>query len=366
MAAKVNLLGLDRQALADFFIAHGEQRFRADQLSQWLHQEGIADFDRMTNLSKALRSWLSEHAEIALPQLIRDERAQDGTRKWLLRLHDGNAIETVFIPEAGRGTLCISSQAGCILDCVFCATAQQGFNRNLSTAEIIAQVWLANQLLGGFGSAQRVISNVVLMGMGEPLYNYKNVLPALRLLKDDYAYGLSNRRVTLSTAGVVPHIAQLGNDCDVSLAISLHAPNDALRDQLVPLNRRYPLQQLLAACKQYTDRKPHRHVTMEYVLLADVNDQPTHARQLIALLKGLPVKINLIPFNPFKGAAYRCPDSKTMRGFSERLQAAGLIATTRKPRGRDIAAACGQLSGQVYDRTRRVPLPSSRLQLAMP
>lgn len=354
MAEKPNLLGLDREALAAFFVDHGEKRFRADQLSQWIHQYGVTDFDRMTNMSKSLRGWLKDNAVIEFPEVIRDELSKDGTRKWLFKLDDGNAIETVFIPESDRGTLCISSQAGCILDCTFCATAQQGFNRNLSTAEIVSQVWMANHFLNEFDRQQRVVSNIVMMGMGEPLYNYRNVLPALKIFMDDFAYGLSNRRVTLSTAGVVPHIHKLVDDCDVSLAVSLHAPNDALRNQLVPLNQRFPIRELLNACRRYTDAKAHRRVTMEYVMLDGVNDQPEHARQLIRILRDVPSKVNLIPFNPFKNIPYRCSKSRTIRQFAETLQNAGIVATTRKTRGQDIDAACGQLAGRVQDRAMRV------------
>ncbi len=369
MTEKTNLLNFDREALAVFFTDHGEKRFRADQLSQWIHQFGVTDFDKMTNMSKSLRDWLKERTEITFPEMIRDEVSKDGTRKWLFRLDDGNVIETVFIPEGIRGTLCISSQAGCILDCTFCATARQGFNRNLTTAEIVAQIWLANHFLSGFGRKKKVISNVVMMGMGEPLYNYRNVLSALRILMDDFAYGLSSRRVTLSTAGVVPHILKLANDCDVSLAISLHAPNDELRNKLVPMNRRFPISELLAACKKYTDAKAHREVTMEYVMLDGMNDQSQQARELIRILKGLPAKINLIPFNPFKGAPYRCSDSHTIRRFREILQASGLVATIRKTRGQDIDAACGQLAGKVRDRSMRATIQPGfidKVQVATP
>ncbi len=353
MTEKINLLNLDREALAVFFAGHGEQRFRADQLSQWIHQFGVIDFDKMTNMSKPLRSRLKGCAEIRFPEMVREELSKDGTRKWLFRLDDGNVIETVFIPEGVRGTLCISSQAGCILDCTFCATARQGFSRNLTTAEIVAQLWMANRFLAGFGRRVRVVSNVVMMGMGEPLYNYRNVLPALRVFMDDFAYGLSSRRVTLSTAGVVPHILKLVDDCDISLAISLHASNDELRNKLVPINRRFPLAELLAACKKYTYAKARRVVTMEYVMLDGMNDQPQHAKELSRLLEGLPVKINLIPFNPFKGISYRCSDSHTIRRFRAMLKAAGLVATIRKTRGQDIEAACGQLAGEVRNRSMR-------------
>lgn len=365
MTDKVNLLDLDRASLATYFVEHGEKRFRADQLIQWVHQYGVTDFELMTNMSKKLRGWLADNCQLVFPEVIRDELSSDGTRKWLLKLADGNAIETVFIPESDRGTLCISSQAGCILDCSFCATALQGFNRNLTTAEIVAQVWLANQMLGGFenmgsGSEGRIISNIVMMGMGEPLYNYRNVIPATRLFLDDFAYGLSNRRVTLSTAGVVPHIDKLAAEADVSLAVSLHAPNDALRNELVPLNQRFPLSELMAACKRYVGDRARRKITMEYVMLDGVNDQPQHARELITLLKDVPAKINLIPFNPFPGIQYKRSPSTSIRRFSEMLQAGGLVTTTRKTRGQDIDAACGQLAGKVQDRTLRVSVSTPR------
>ena len=372
MNGKINLLNLERPALAAFFAALGEPRFRADQLCRWIHQRGVCDFDRMTDMGKALRARLREHAEVVAPRVVRDEVSADGTRKWLLGLGgDGEdeeaAIEMVYIPQADRGTLCVSSQVGCILDCSFCATARQGFNRNLGLAEIVGQVWLAHRLLSAFradeGGDQNGISNIIFMGMGEPLYNYKNVLPAARLCMDDFAYGLSGRRVTVSTAGVVPRILQLvDDDCDAALAVSLHAPDDALRDELVPLNRRYPLAELMAACKKYTDARPRRHVTMEYVMLAGVNDQPAHARMLVKRLSGLPAKVNLIPFNPFPGAAYRCSDAATVQRFGDMLNKAGVVATTRKPRGRDIAAACGQLAGRVRDRARRVAVSSARAE----
>lgn len=369
MTGKTNLLNYDREALAAFFVEHDEKRFRADQIIQWIHQNGVIDFEQMTNISKSLRAWLAEHCEITLPEIVRDDVSRDGTRKWLLRFPDGNAIETVFIPEADRGTLCISSQAGCILDCTFCATAQQGFSRNLTTAEIIGQVWLANNLLNGFGQPQRVISNVVMMGMGEPLYNYRNVIPALRILMDDFGYGLSSRRVTLSTAGVVPHIDKLADDLDVSLAISLHAPNDELRNQLVPLNQRFPIRELLDACRRYVGDRNTRKVTIEYVMLDGVNDLPQHARQLVKVLKGLRAKVNLIPFNPFPGVAYQCSSRQAIQRFSEILQSGGLVTTTRKTRGQDIDAACGQLAGKISDRLFRVNAESvvtEKIQMAAP
>jgi 23S rRNA (adenine2503-C2)-methyltransferase len=350
MSQKTNLLDYERHALAGYFIEHGEKRFRADQVIQWVHQNGVADFEQMTNISKTLRSWLAEHCEIRLPEIIRDELSSDGTRKWLLRLDDGNAIETVFIPESDRGTLCISSQAGCILDCTFCATAQQGFSRNLTTGEILAQVWLANKLLNGFNQKQRVVSNIVMMGMGEPLYNYRNVIPALKTFMDDHAYGLSSRRVTLSTAGVVPNIEKLSSDCDVALAISLHAPNDELRNQLVPLNQRFPIKVLLDACRRYVGDRATRKITIEYVMLKGVNDKPEHAHQLVRILKGLRAKVNLIPFNPYKTIPYQCSEKSEIERFNSILQGAGLVSTVRKTRGQDIDAACGQLAGSISNK----------------
>ena len=353
LRSRPNLLGLDRQALEGFFSSLGERGFRAGQLLKWLHQAGETEPAAMTNLSKALRGRLLEAGRIDLPEIIRTHRSADGTCKWLLRLADGNAIETVFIPESDRGTLCVSSQVGCGLNCSFCATARQGYNRNLETSEIVAQLWIANRELGGFSDGRRRISNVVLMGMGEPLLNFDNVVPAMRLMLDDFAYGLSKRRITLSTAGVVPAMDRLREACDVSLAVSLHAPDDALRDELVPLNRKYPLADLMAACRRYVETQQRRRITFEYVMLDGVNDSPSHARALIRLLEKVPAKVNLIPFNPFAGAGYRRSPREVVDAFRERLLAAGLVTVTRKTRGDDIAAACGQLAGQVHDRTRR-------------
>ena len=349
--AKTNLLGLEPKELAEFFTQQGQLRFRANQLSQWVYQRGVIDFNQMTDMSRSLRAWLQTNATIELPSVQLDRCSKDGSRKWLLKLSDGNIIESVFIPETDRGTLCISSQAGCVLDCPFCATARQGFSRNLTAAEIIAQVWLANQLLGG-NQKKRIISNIVMMGMGEPLYNYRHVVTALKLLKNDCAYGLSSRRITLSTAGVAPHIDKLAKECDVSLAISLHAPDNRLRDQLVPLNRRFPIPVLLDACRHYSTSK--RYVTMEYIMLKDVNDRLEQALQLSRLLQTVPCKVNLIPFNSFRGASYRCSDSQTIRRFADVLRQSGLVVTTRKNRGRDIGAACGQLVGKIADRTQRL------------
>ncbi len=351
--AKTNLFGLDPQAMREFFVAMGEKPFRAAQVLQWIHHYGADNFGVMTNIGQALRNRLAEAAEIAAPEIALDREAADGTRKWLLRLADGNCIETVFIPEEGRGTLCVSSQVGCTLNCSFCATGHQGFNRNLEAAEIIAQVWVANRALGRDPKGDRIITNVVMMGMGEPLLNFDNVVAAMRLMLDDMAYGLSKRRVTLSTAGVVPAIDRLRETCAVSLAVSLHAPNDALRDELVPLNRKYPIDVLLDACRRYVSGDGRRRVTFEYVMLAGINDSPAHARELAGLLADIPSKINLIPFNPFPEGIYQRSDHATIDRFRDILMNSGLMTVTRRTRGDDIDAACGQLAGRVEDRTRR-------------
>ncbi len=352
MNSLVNLLDYDRAALGQFFVELGEKAFRADQVVQWIHQQGLMDFDAMSNLSKALRQRLKETAEIRLPEIVWEQAAADGTRKWLLRLDSGNCIETVYIPETNRGTLCVSSQVGCALDCQFCATAQQGFNRNLTTAEIISQVMIARDALRD-EPRERVITNVVMMGMGEPLLNFDNVVKAANLMMDDLAYGLSKRRVTLSTAGVVPALRRLKQVCDLSLAVSIHAPNNELRDQIVPLNKKYPIEELVAACREYMEGHTHRSITWEYVMLDGVNDLPEHARQLAKLLRGIPSKINLIPFNPFPGTKYqRSPDEAIYR-FQTILMEAGYTTTIRRTRGEDIDAACGQLAGRVMDRTKR-------------
>lgn len=348
VAPAANLVGLDRDAMTRFFAALGEKPYRASQLLKWIHQQGVADFEAMSNLSKGLRRRLSEYSEIALPKIVLEQRSVDGTHKWLLQLACGNRIETVFIPEEGRGTLCISSQVGCALNCSFCSTARQGFNRNLSAAEIIGQLWMAKQALG----ENSPITNVVLMGMGEPLLNFDNVVAAMNLMMDDFAYGLSKRRVTLSTAGVVPAIDRLARVSDVSLAVSLHAANDAVRNELVPINRKYPIDELLQACKRYVDGA-RRKVTFEYVMLDGVNDSPAQAKALARLLSGVPGKVNLIPFNPFVGAPYRCSSTTAIDRFQEILRHAGLVTTRRKTRGDDIDAACGQLVGRVRTRTRR-------------
>jgi 23S rRNA (adenine2503-C2)-methyltransferase len=349
----VNLLGLDHEALKAFCTGRGEKPFRARQLLRWIHQAGVDDFCAMTDVSKRLRDALVRDSVIAAPRVLRDTTAADGTRKWLLDIGTGNAIESVFIPERTRGTLCISSQAGCALACTFCATGHQGFNRNLTADEIIGQLWLANRCLGRGAGGEWPISNVVMMGMGEPLANFENVVAAMRLMLDDSAYGLSRRRVTVSTAGLVPGIDRLREACPVALAVSLHAPNDALRDELVPLNRKYPVKELLAACRRYIEKAPRDFVTFEYVMLAGVNDSVAQARALARLVKSVPCKINLIPFNPFPETQYLRSEAEAISRFRETLVQAGLVATVRKTRGEDIDAACGQLVGRVRDRTQR-------------
>ncbi len=354
-AYPVNLLGLDRVALEAYVAAMGERAFRAQQIFPWLHQRGVTDFAAMTNIGKALAARLSGEAVVTIPEMASEHLSEDGTRKWVLRLADGNAIETVFIPEALRNTLCISSQVGCALDCAFCATAQQGFNRNLTAAEIVGQVWFAeHRLRAERQSPERVISNVVFMGMGEPLLNLKEVGPAIHILLDDLGYGLSRRRVTVSTAGVVPALDRLHEVAPVSLAVSLHAPDDALRDELVPLNKKYPIAELLAACRRYVARDARRRVTFEYAMLAGVNDSTAQARALAQLLRTVPAKVNLIPFNPFPGTSFERSSDAAIDRFRDILLAAGLVAVTRRTRGDSIRAACGQLAGVVKERTRRV------------
>ena len=367
---KQNLLDLDAAQLTGFFAEIGEKPFRAKQLLRWMHQRGEGDFSNMSDLAKSLREKLAASAVIDAPRIVSDATAADGTRKWLIDVGNGNAVESVFIPEADRGTLCVSSQAGCALDCKFCSTGKQGFNRNLSTAEIIGQLWIASRALerdaagtphateaarapGVTPKGERIISNVVMMGMGEPLANFDNVVAALRLMLDDNAYGLSRRRVTLSTSGIVPAIDRLREACAVALAVSLHAPNDALRDVLVPINKKYPLAALLAACRRYLDKAPRDFVTFEYVMLDGVNDSAEHARQLLALVRDVPCKFNLIPFNPFPNSGFKRSPREAIRRFAEILIAGGLVVTTRKTRGDDIDAACGQLAGRVEDKTRR-------------
>lgn len=351
---KINLLGYDKKALQDFFVKVGEKPYRADQILKWVHMHGVKDFAAMTDISKALRQKLSECAEIVLPEILYEKEAEDGTYKWLLRLKDGNCIEAVFIPEKTRGTLCISSQVGCILNCDFCSTGKQGFNRNLTTSEIISQLWIAvRKLSKANGVHDHSVTNVVMMGMGEPLLNFDNVIPALHLMLDDFAYGLSKRRVTVSTAGVIPAMLQLKEVSDVALAVSLHAPNDELRNKIVPLNKKYPLKELMAVCKDYFKEDKRRSITMEYVMLAGVNDTPQHARELIKILQGVRAKMNLIPFNPFPHTTYQRSDTETIHRFRDILMKGGLNTTIRRTRGDDIDAACGQLVGQVKDRTRR-------------
>lgn len=363
--AKVNLLGLDNQALRDYLVSLGEKPYRAEQLLKWIHFYGVDNFESMTNISKQFRQTLSDVACIEMPTILHEKVASDGTYKWLIRLYDGNVIETVFIPEKTRGTLCISSQVGCILNCDFCSTGKQGFSRNLSTAEIIGQLWIAvRQLSTSNKIHDRAVTNVVLMGMGEPLLNLDNVIPALNIMLNDHAYGLSKRRVTVSTAGVIPGMQALRAVSDVALAVSLHAPNDALRNELVPLNKKYPLKELMAACRTYFQDEPRRSITMEYVMLAGVNDQPEHAKQLVSILKGVPAKVNLIPFNPFPNSPYVRSDRDTIESFQAYLMEAGLNATVRRTRGDDIDAACGQLVGQVKDRTKRQA--RNRLQAKQP
>jgi 23S rRNA (adenine2503-C2)-methyltransferase len=380
----VNLLELDLPGLTGFLAEIGEKPFRARQLMRWIHHYGEADFVRMTDLAKSLRQRLADCAAVRAPAVLADSTAADGTRKWLLEVGAGNGIETVFIPETNRGTLCISSQVGCALECAFCATGRQGFNRNLTVAEIIGQLWWANRALGRDAHADkatgdRIISNVVMMGMGEPLTNFDNVVTALRIMLDDYGYGLSRRRVTVSTSGIVPNIDRLREECPVALAVSLHAPNDALRDRLVPINRKWPLNELLAACRRYVEASPadrdsdaaqaddvqpsakwqragapRDFITFEYVMLAGVNDRPEHARELLEVTRDVSCKFNLIPFNPFPHSGFERSTPDAVRRFQELLLNAGVVATVRKTRGDDIDGACGQLAGRVQDRTRRV------------
>ncbi len=358
MAALTNLLDLEPAALVRWCGELGEKPFRAKQLQRWIHQFGESDFEAMTDLAKSLREKLKTYATIAAPTIISDHTSTDGTRKWLLDVGNGNAVETVFIPEENRGTLCVSTQAGCAVNCRFCSTGKQGFSRNLSVGEIIGQLWMAENLLrrtkgvpqGPKG--ERQITNVVMMGMGEPLLNYEPTVAALKLMLDDNAYGLSRRRVTVSTSGVVPMIDKLSGDCPVALAVSLHASNDPLRDELVPLNRKYPLKDLLAACRRYLEFAPRDFITFEYCMLDGVNDTDTHARELIALVADVPCKFNLIPFNPFPESGLKRSNNVRIKAFAQVLMDAGIVTTVRKTRGDDIDAACGQLAGEVQDRTR--------------
>ena len=353
--ARTNLLGLTRPELEAFMASLGEKPFRARQLMKWIYHEGVADFDAMTDLAKKFRVRLAAVAEVRAPEVVLDQASADGSHKWLIRVDSGNCIESVFIPETDRGTLCVSSQIGCALDCSFCSTAQQGFNRNLSVAEIVGQVWAANRALGWGSNDTRIITNVVMMGMGEPLANFANVVAAMQIMLDDFGFGLSKRRVTLSTSGIVPALYRLAEATDVSLAVSLHAPDDALRDELVPINRKYPIAELLAACAHYIADKPHRRVTWEYVMLDGVNDSDAHAHALAQLIRHIPSKINLIPFNPFPGTRYRrSPQARIDRFRDILIGGYGITTVTRRTRGDDIDAACGQLAGRVQDRSRRV------------
>jgi 23S rRNA (adenine2503-C2)-methyltransferase len=351
---RTNLLGLNRAELEAFVVTLGAKPFRARQLMKWIYKRGVGDFSAMTDLARDFRELLEQHAEVRPPEIVTTQVSADGTRKWMLRAgaaDDSNqCIEMVFIPEPDRGTLCISSQVGCALDCSFCATAQQGFNRNLTAAEIVGQVWLANRELGYTGE-ERIVTNVVFMGMGEPLANYRNVVPAIDVMLDDFGFDLSRRRVTLSTSGLAPQILRLAQECNVALAVSLHAPNDALRNELVPINRKHPIEELLQACWTYLDAQNGRSITFEYVMLDGVNDSDAHALELARLLKGRAAKVNLIPFNRFPGTRYRRSDPQRISRFRDLLNARGVIATTRRTRGDDIDAACGQLVGRVHDRT---------------
>ncbi|MFV1983168.1 MAG: 23S rRNA (adenine(2503)-C(2))-methyltransferase RlmN [Thiohalomonadales bacterium] len=350
---KTNLLDCTESDLELFFTDLGEKTFRAQQILQWIYQFGVNDFSLMTNISKTLKIKLAEIAEIRIPEIVSEQKSNDGTIKWLLEVSGGNCIETVYIPEKNRGTLCISSQVGCALNCTFCSTAQQGFNRNLTVAEIMGQIWLANHALLCIPREQRKITNIVLMGMGEPLLNYQNVVKAMDLMMDDNAYGLSKRRITLSTSGVVPALDRLKQQSDVSLAVSLHAANDELRDKLVPINKKYPIHLLLDSCRRYIQDESRRKITFEYVMLDGINDKPADARELVRLLRDIPAKVNLIPFNPFPQTVYKCSSKETIEMFSNILMKAGLVTMTRKTRGDDIDAACGQLAGKVLDRTKR-------------
>ena len=359
--SRINLLDFDEAGLRGFFVSIGEKPFRAQQILKWVYHHAQTDFEAMTDLGVALRQKLKQVAEIKLPEVLSEQRSADGTVKWLIGFHGGNAVETVYIPEPKRGTLCVSSQVGCALNCSFCSTGAQGFARNLSTGEIIGQVWLAAQALGHERNGQRQITNIVMMGMGEPLLNFDAVVPALSLMRNDLGFGFAAKRVTVSTAGMVPGIYRLRDTIDVALAVSLHSPVDDVRTGLVPLNRKYPIAELMQACRDYVSDKHKRTVTFEYTLIDGVNDQPEHARKLVKLLRTVPSKLNLIPFNPFPGTRYRCSSAERIARFQEIVMQGGLIATVRKTRGEDIAAACGQLAGKVKDRTRR----SERIKLQM-
>jgi len=350
---KVNLLNYTLEDLVDFFASIGEQKFRAIQVFRWLHVYGVSSFAEMTDIAKSLRAKLEEVAEIVVPELLTQQLATDGVYKWVLSVGNGNKIETVFIPEVNRGTLCISSQVGCALECQFCSTGRQGFNRNLTVGEIVGQLWWANKRLGKDPKGEKIITNVVMMGMGEPLANYENVVKAMRIMLNDNAYNLSKKKLTLSTSGVVPALDRLADDCPVSLAVSLHASNNIVRDSIIPLNKKYPIEDLLAACKRYLAKSPKDFVTFEYVMLAGVNDNLTHAKELVSLVRGINCKFNLIPFNPFPNSGFVSSSRTQILQFQKILQQAGLIATIRKTRGEKIDAACGQLVGKVVDKTKR-------------
>ena len=349
----VNLFNLNQIAMREYFTGMSEKPFRAAQVMKWVYHQGVVDFEAMTNLSKTLRERLANDTHSPLPAVVSEKISADGTRKWLLQVDADNAIETVFIPEPSRGTLCISSQAGCALNCTFCSTGKQGYGRNLSVAEIIGQVWLANKQLGHFTDRKRIISNVVLMGMGEPLLNYDNVIKAVELITDDLGFGLANKRVTLSTAGIVPGIVKLSKCSRISLAVSLHAANDSLRDELVPINRTYPIHELLSACRRYSEATGGELITFEYVMLNGINDSIKDAQELARLLKGFPAKVNLIIFNPFPGTGFSRSSMETTDRFRAILVGAGIVTITRKTRGDDIDAACGQLVGRVTPRARQ-------------
>ena len=352
--SRINLFVMDRERLRSEFESIGQKPWRADQIMQWIYRRGVDDFDGMSNLSKDFRTRLRNDFVVQPPELLGEQVSADGTRKWILKVGGGQAIETVFIPEKDRGTLCISSQVGCAMDCAFCSTGQQGLNRNLSTAEIVAQVWFAAKTLGGNFQTERVISNVVFMGMGEPLANYNAVLPAIHILQDDHGFGLSKRRVTVSTSGLVPFIDRLRADADTAMAVSLHAPNDELRNELVPINRKYPLAELMEACRRYTSGRDHKmHLVYEYVMLDGVNDSPALARDLARLLQDMPAKVNLIPFNPYPETRFKRSKREAIEKFSGILRSRNILSTTRKTRGDDIDAACGQLVGKVLNKQKR-------------
>jgi len=366
--SKTNLLGMTPVQLADYFKEIGEKPFRATQVLKWIHQQGAESFDEMTNISKSLREKLNTQAELRGPEVVSQDTSRDGTRKWVIRVDGGSCVETVLIPEGDRGTLCVSSQVGCSLNCSFCSTGKQGFNRNLSAAEIIGQVRIAIKSFGPMDPAnKRVVTNVVMMGMGEPLMNFERVVSAMNLMMEDNAYGLSKRRVTLSTAGVVPAIDKLGEVTDVSLAVSLHAPNDELRDILVPVNKKYPIEELIAACNRYLEKlNDKRVITIEYTMMEGVNDLPEHAKQLAKLLKRVPCKLNIIPFNPFPNSGYKRPKAAAIELFKNTMHKAGIRTTVRRTRGDEIDAACGQLVGMVDDRTKRTSQLIPVVQQATP